>query len=311
MTQRHACDRGLTRRDLIRIGVAGGGAIALADRLGLAAPAKGAKTDVWVFHCEDKTKLMKACLKQIAESGGLGKDVKKLTLKINAAWWRTPAQGANTHPELADAFLKGCKDMGVKEIVMPEHPVDAAKNSFPKSGLLAVAKSNGVPMIDLGADKKRFKEVQIPKAVKLKTAMVGKDFLETDVLINMPVAKHHGGARMTCAMKNWMGAVQDRRFFHRNNLHQCIVDISTLLRPAWTIVDATRVMPDRGPKGPSRNLKTPHKLILCRDQVAVDVYIAKTFFAKESQRIRYLKHAAEIKLGTTDVSQMAIHEVEV
>ena len=311
MAGKRVSDRGVTRRDLLHAGVAGGGAILLADRLAAAGPAVAGKIDLWVFHCEDKKKLMQACLKQIDKSGGFGKDPKKLTLKVNSAWWRTAEQGANTHPELADAFIKGCKERGIKEIVMPENPVDAAKNTFPKSGLLDVAKSNNVPMIDLRSDKSFFKEVEVPRGKSLKQALVGKHFLETDVLVNMPVAKHHGGARMTCALKNWMGAVWDRRFFHRNNLHQCIADINTLIKPAWTIVDATRVMPDRGPKGPSRNLKTPHKLLLCRCQVAVDAYVAKTFLDTGPDKALHLKYAEELKVGTTDLSQVAVHEIEV
>jgi len=281
MTRERTCDPEVTRRDLIRMGLAGGSAMLLAGRLG-AAPeaavgAAAGKTDVWVFHCKDNKKLMQACLKQIADSGGFGKGVKKLTLKINAAWWRTPEQGANTHPELVDTFLKGCRDQGIKEMVMPENPVDSAAKSFPKSGLLAVAKANNVPMIDLRSDEKLFQDVEIPKAKRLKKAQVGKHFLETDALVNMPVAKNHGSARLTMAMKNWMGSVRDRRFFHRNNLSQCIADYSTFIKPTWTIIDATRIMLTRGPKGPSKNMKTPHLLILSRDQVAADAYTSTLF----------------------------------
>ena len=311
MTSKPLCDRTVTRRDLIRMGVAGGGAILLADRIGLGAEAAPGKTDVWVFHGEDKKKLMQACLKQIADSGGFGKDVKKLTLKVNCAWWRTAEQGANTNPVLVDTFLKGCKAQGVKELVMPEHPVDAASKSFPKSGLLDVAKANNVPMIDLRSDEKLFKEVQVPKGKSLKKAEVGKHFLETDALVNMPVAKHHGSARLTMAMKNWMGAVRDRRFFHRNTLTQCIADISSLLKPTWTITDATRIMLDRGPKGPSRNMKKLDLLILSRDQVAADVYTSTLFPGVGPGKVKYLKIAAEMKLGTTDLSKMTIHKIEV
>ena len=310
MAGKQAFDREVTRRGFLGMGVAAGGAVVLADELALAA---GEKTDVWVLHGTVKKKLMDAALKVIADNGGFGKSVKKLTLKINAAWWSTPEQGGNTNPELADTFLKGCRGQGIKQLVMPENPVQPAEKTFPQSGLLAVAKSNGVPMIDLKSDEKLFKEVEIPKGKRLKKVVVAKDFLETDALVNMPVAKHHGGAGLTICMKNWMGAVATdvRRFFHRNDLHQCIADFSTFIKPNWAIVDATRIMLDRGPRGPSKNMKKLDLLIVSKDQVAADIYTATLFPEQTAGRAKHLKIATEMKLGTTDFSQMAIHKIEV
>ena len=41
---------------------------------------------------------------------------------------------------------------------------------------------------------------------------------------------------MTCAMKNLMGIVWDRRYFHKNNLQQCIADSVTIRKPDLNIV---------------------------------------------------------------------------
>jgi uncharacterized protein (DUF362 family) len=167
-------------------------------------------------------------------------------------------------------------------------------------------------MIDLQGDAKQFKEVELPNGRKLKAALVGKDFLETDALVNMPVAKHHGGAELTMAMKNWMGAVKDRQAWHRNDLHQCIADFSTFIKPTWTIIDATRIMLDRGPKGgPGANLKELNLLIVAKDQVAADVYTASLFPGKGPDKVKYLTIAAEMKLGVTDPASFDVHKMEV
>ena len=307
---RSDCDSSckLNRRRFIQGALGGGAALFLPGNVVLGA---GKKTDLWVFHGENKAELMKACLKVIFENGGFGKDVKKLTLKVNAAWVRTPKQGANTHPELVDAFLKGCKQHGIKELVMPEHPCSRAKDSFPKSGLLDAAKANGVKMIDLKANKDMFKEVKISKGKRLKEARVGRHFLETDALVNMPVAKHHSLAYLTCAMKNWMGAVWDRGYWHRNNLHQCIADFSTFIKPTWNVVDATRVMLDRGPQGPTKNMKVPNLLILAKDPVAADAYASMLMPPKMREKMKYIDMARDMKVGTTDIEQMSVHKVEV
>jgi len=308
MSYEHACATGLTRRGFLGAGVVGGGALLLGGRVALAAEGK---TDVWVLHGTDKKKLMDAAVKVIADHGGLGKDVKKLTLKVNAAWYSTPDEGGNTHPELVDAFLKGCKDQGVKDVVLPEHPVQPANKTFPRSGLLAVAKSNSAAMIDMRSDAKLWKDVKLPAAKNLKAAQMPAHVLETGALINMPVAKHHGSAGVTIAMKNWLGSVKDRRFLHRNDLHQCIADLASFLKPTWTIVDATRIMLDRGPKGPTKNMKKPDLLIVSKSQVSADAYAATLFPKATADRAKYIQMAADMKLGETDVSKLAIHKMEV
>jgi uncharacterized protein (DUF362 family) len=297
----------LSRRDFVKTGLAGGAGLILgkyklfADEI---------KPDVWVFHGSDKTKLINSCLEVINKNGGLGKNVKTLALKVNAAWARTPEQGATTHPDLIDAFLKGCKTLGIKNIVLPEHSCHRAKQTFNMSGILKVAKANRASMIDLGSKKKYFIDVNLPEARILKKARVARQFLESDVVINMPVAKHHHGATLTIAMKNWLGAVEDRGFFHRNNLHQCIADLCTLIKPAWTIIDATRIMLDRGPQGPTKNMKYPDLLILSRDQVAADVYTS-TLFVDNPLKVEYIKIAGEMHIGQNDLSKITVHKIEV
>lgn len=304
----HNNNYGITRRDFIKTGAAGGAGLAFMRANSLFAEETSA--DIWVIEGSDNpAKLMEACMKTIGENGGFGKGVNSLALKINAAWARTPEQGANTHPVLVDGFLKGCSDMGIKKVTVPENPCHSAKETFPMSGIQDVVKNNGFDMIDMRANAKRFKKVELPGAKNLKEAKVTSDFLETEAIVNMPVAKHHGMAALTMAMKNWMGAVEDRGFFHRNDLHQCIADICTLIKPTWNIVDATRILLDSGPQGPTKNMKYPNILVLGKDQVAVDVYTSSLFF-DDPFKVRYLEIAKEMNLGVTDRALMRIHKVQ-
>ena len=70
-------------------------------------------------------------------------------------------------------------------------------------------------------------------------------------------------------------------------------------------------MLDRGPKGPTKNMKKLDLLIVSKDQVAADVYTATLFPKETAGRAKHLQIAAEMKLGTTDISQMAVHKIEV
>lgn len=302
--------RSISRRDFIKAGLVSGAAISLAPGIAFADNEK--KTDVWVIHGTDKAKMMAKCLEIISANGGLsskGKEVKNLALKVNSAWARTPEIGANTNPVLVSEFIKLSKASGVKEIVIPENPCDSAKNSFVKSGILEVAKDNGVLMIDLKSHPEDYREVKIPKGKKLTEALVAKQFLDADAVIDMPVAKHHSGAVLSIAMKNWMGAVKDRKSWHWKGLNQCIADFCTFMKPDWAIVDATTIMTTGGPKGPG-NLEHPNKIIMSKDQVAADSY-ATTLFHESAYKVKYLKIAQEMGLGTTEISKMNVHKINV
>lgn len=264
--------------------------------------------DVWVIRGDDKVKLMERCLHIIEANGGFGENIETLALKVNAAWARTPEQGANTHPVLVDTFITGCNASGIKKIVVPEHPCNRASQSFTRSGILDITKKHGVNMIDLKTDQGSFTSVSIPGGKRLRDAEVAAEFLEADAIVNMPVAKHHGGAMLSLGMKNWMGAVKDRHYWHRNNLHQCIADFSSFMRPTWTIIDATRTMMDHGPQGPADELRTPNALIVSRDPIAADAYAA-TLFHDQVDTVPYLRIAREMGLGVTDPAAMKIHEI--
>ena len=307
----------LSRRDFVRLGVIGGTAAAVVATLpagaaesatsatSAALPA-GAKTDVWVFTGTDKKKLIDAALKVIAKNGGFGTGIKRMALKVNAAFPRTPEQGATTHPELIDAFITGAKQAGIKEIVMPEFACSTTVKTFKISGIGAVADKHGVDLMDLSKNRDEFVEVDIPRGKSLTKAKVAKDLIDPKtVVVNMPVAKHHSGARLSIAMKNWMGSIEDRGFWHRNDLHQCIADFASFLNARWTIVDATRIMLDKGPQGPAKNMKQPNQIIVSRDQVAADA-IASLLFVESPAQIGYLKIAGEMGIGVSDPARINV-----
>ncbi len=302
----HSPVSSVTRRDFLRTGAMGTALLATPCSLLAAVP----KADVWVFHGTNNSSLMQACLKVIAANGGFGTSARSLAIKVNAAWARTPEEGANTHPDLVLGLVKGAREFGITSVDVPEHPCNRAEQSFTRSGILDAVKEGGGKMIDMKSSRELFSEVSIPKGQSLTSAKVSKHFLEADAIVNMPVAKHHRGATLTMAMKNWMGAVEDRGFWHRNDLHQCIADFSTFMKPTWTIIDATRIMMDRGPQGPAQTLKTPNLLILSKDQIAADAYAA-TLFHSNPRKVKYLALAEKMGLGVVDRAGMNIHSIEV
>lgn len=262
---------------------------------------------VWIIRGTDPALML---AKGIAEIGGWKQWIKPgatVTIKPNAAWASTPKQGGNTDPRLVEACLQAVTSMGAKRITIPENPCSPAERAFGMSGIGAVAKSAGVKMY---APEKagHFRAVAFPDAKVLKGADVAVDVLDCDCLINMPVAKNHGSTRLTAAMKNWMGSVQDRGHWHRTDLHQCIADFSTFIRPAVNIVDATRILKTKGPRGPGE-LAYPNEIVIGFDAVAVDAYLA-TLFNYDPMEIGFIKHAHDLGVGCGDLSRVELIRLE-
>lgn len=300
------CTNGtVTRRDFLKLSALGAISLALPGKELLGALAEDA-TDVWVFHGTDNYRLMQKAMETVFAGKCIGKQV---ALKVNAAWERTPAQGANTDPVLVDAFLAGVLASGTSSVVLPENPCRPAAKAFPISGILQVVEKHKQKMIDIQSNKNYYKSVTIKDGDRLKKSDVATDFLNADVVVNMPVAKSHGAAKLSMAMKNWMGAVYDRIYWHNNDLYQCIADFASFLKPTWTFIDATRTMMQKGPQGPGP-LKHPHLLIVSKDQVAADAY-ASTLFFKSPDEVKYIRLAKEMGLGQTDIDKMNVHKIEV
>ncbi len=228
---------------------------------------------------------------------------KPATLKPNIAWASTPAQAANTNPVLVEACIRACQQAGANSVVLPENPCSPARNSFEMSGMSAVAKRTGAQLYALESDAD-FVNIPVPRGTVLRQVEVARDVLQTGCLINMPVAKTHGGAGLTLSMKNWLGSVRDRGFFHREGLNECIVDCNTVIRANLIIVDALRIMTTNGPRGPGR-LEAKDQLVFGTDPVAVDAYCA-TLFDREPFDIAHIRLAHERNLGCGDLSRVAV-----
>jgi len=266
------------------------------------------KSTIYVVNGKDVSKMLAAGM---AKMGGWEKFVKKgqkVTLKPNVAWISKPEQGADTDPVLVSECIKACKAAGASEVVIPEKTCNDWKQSFASSGVLDAATRAGGRMYALTEDK-HFRQMDIPNAKVLKQADVAVDVLDTGCLVNIPVAKSHSVATLTLGMKNWMGVVKDRQFWHRNQLHQCVADFCTLVKPALTILDATRIMLTKGPRGPG-DMAYPNQIVFGTDPVAVDAYAA-TLFKKEPFSIGYIKIAHDMGLGCGDLKQVEVVNIQV
>jgi len=73
--------------------------------------------------------------------------------------------------------------------------------------------------------------------------------LAADALINTPVVKHHGLAKLTAGMKNLMGIMGGNRGRVHRELSESLVDLNIAVPSTLTVIDATRILTANGPQG--------------------------------------------------------------
>lgn len=248
----------------------------------------------------------------IAAYGGMQSFVargNRVLVKPNIGWDVSPERGGNTNPELVQRVVEHCYDAGAAEVVVFDHSCDNWRQCYRNSGIEAAVEAAGGKM--LSADSKGYyREVQVPRGRRLKDALVHTALLDADVFLNVPVLKDHSSSTITAGMKNLMGVVWDRWYWHRNDLHQCIADFSSFRRPDLTIVDAYNVMKRNGPRGVSEedvvNMKA---LVLSTDSVAADAAAAK-LYGVDPREVRHILLASEMGLGSMDLKNLNINRIK-
>lgn len=300
----------ISRREFMKrlaaTAVAAAGATFLSRGPAMTAPVSSdAGAEILVVKGKDYRRLINEGLRLMDFPARFLKPGGRVVIKPNAAWSRTPAQAANTNPILVSSLIEACRAAGAGEIVAVENPCDNYRSAFRVNGIEAAAETAGSRLIPL-IENEDFTAVTISRGKVLKSAEVARKILDADLYINFPIAKVHKSAGLTMAMKNHMGAVKDRWFFHKTDLHQCIADISSFLRPDLTILDCTRILTTRGPKGPG-DVKVLDRIIMGTDQIAIDAY-GTTLFGMRPEEIGYLKAAREMGLGVSDLSAIRVRE---
>jgi uncharacterized protein (DUF362 family) len=244
--------------------------------------------------------------------GGMGEFVKPgqtVVVKPNIGWDAAPERAANTNPELIGHIIKRCYEAGAKTVSVFDNTCDEWKKCYSNSGIEEEVNKAGGNIIP-GNSENYYKEVKVPEGKSLTVTKVHELILESDVFINVPVLKSHSSAKLTIAMKNLMGVVWDRRYWHKNDLHQCIADYTTFRKPDLNVVDAFRVMKRNGPRGVStEDVVNIDSMILSRDIVAVDAAAAK-LFGIEPEDVPYIAIADEMGIGTMDLETINIKRIK-
>ncbi len=299
----------MNRRKFMKLAALTGVGLSLPKGLDILAGAAeaAARPDLVVVHGASPEKIVRAAIDAM---GGIRTFISRgdvVVIKPNIAWDRTPEQAGTTNPEVVAAAVKLCFEAGAKKVRVFDRPVNDPRRCYVQSGIAQAAGTLGAN-VDF-VDERKFKDMDI-NGTALKSWPIYTELFEADKVINIPIAKHHGSAKLTMSLKNWMGVMGGRRRQIHQKLDESLVDLTTKIKPTLTILDAVRILTANGPQGGSlADVKKLDTVIVGIDQVAIDSYGA-TLFGMKGSDLGYVRIANERGIGRMDLNNMKIKKLQ-
>ncbi len=301
----------ITRRKFVKTSAALGGATIIGSQIPgiLKAGIPAENPDIVTMSGDN---LMENMHKLLEPMGGIEKYVpsgSSVGVLLNSPWIHP---GTYTHPDVALSVIKLCLEAGAKEIVCfkPVRDDYWSESQYTKSMEKEIEK--------ITYCEERIDAI-IQDGVELKKASIFKGFMDVDVFINIPVAKHHAGTYYSGNLKGLMGVSSSytNRHMHSSDgeytyskheyLAQCIADLNLIRKPDLCIVDATECVQNNGPRGPGETIK-PNLIFAGSDPVALDVYGAN-LIGIDPADVLTCDRAFEIGLGNNDLNGISVIEL--
>jgi uncharacterized protein (DUF362 family) len=268
----------------------------------------GLLNELAIVRGEDPGKMVETALEAL---GGIDKLVKAndvVVVKPNMAWDRLPERAATTNPQVIAKVVELCKKAGAERVMVFDRTCNDARRSYDTSGIAKAAEEAGAD-VDFVLPRK-FRPISIPEGESMKNWPIYEDAVKADVLINIPIAKDHSTSRLTLGLKNMMGVAGGNRGEWHPKIHQRLADFATVTAVDLTIVDAYRILTNRGPaSGTAADVRMEGLLIAGVDPVAVDAYAA-TIFGLQPGDLGFVKEAAAHGLGEMDLSKVKQQKIE-
>ena len=249
----------------------------------------------------------------VASLGGIERFVRSgddVIIKPNICVdYHPPEYAATTNPTVVATLVALCLGAGARRVRVMDTPLGGTPESaYAVSGIKEAVKATGGEMEVMSPVK--FAKTDIPGGQDISEWEVYQDVLKANVLINVPIAKHHSLARLSLGIKNLLGVITNPNQMHRN-LGQRAADLASLVRPTLTVVDAVRILTAHGPTGGSLNdVQQTDTIIASHDFVAADAWAA-TLFDMTGADVAYVQAAADMGLGTLDLDSIKIEEINV
>jgi len=286
--------------------------VARQDVLGRIRRVSPARADLVDLHGNDPGVMLEQGLKAM---GGLGEFIKRgdrVVLKPNFARALPDISGATTSPEVVRKLVQRCFAAGAQEVVCLEHAMDRTPEALRINNAYQAVEGTGARLL-CPWSAEQFVVLDDFSRGKLHRTKVGWQavasvLLTCDALIDVPIFKHHQQTRVSGAVKNLMGCVWRRRAYHQADLHRCIAELCSVLRPTLVVTDVGRILLDKGPAGPGPTKQINH-LLISADPVLADGYACR-FLDIDPRSVSHLVRAGELGAGKLPARDTRIKKME-
>ena len=227
----------------------------------------------------------------------------RVLIKPNLVAGRKPETAVTTRAEVIAAVCRKLRKMGITEIVIADSPggpyTPAALNAiYSVSGLKTLA-SLATLNQNVG-----WKLVSCPEDYENRWFNIIEPVLEADIVINIAKLKTHSMTMLSAGIKNLFGCVpglQKPELHYRHpeleGFSRMLVELSRVVSPAITILDAIDCMEGNGPTGGSvRHLGLT---MAARNLYEQDAY-ASSLIGLAPQNVAMLRCAREMGLYHPD-----------
>jgi uncharacterized protein (DUF362 family) len=222
-----------------------------------------------------------------------------VVIKPNLCCIKGPETGATTDLRVIEAIIRYLQEeFKVSDITVVESDGTQllADMAFKLLGYEDLSKKMNFKLVNLSKDQFVYKEY--PNNVFLKKVKYPETLARANWHISVPKIKIHTLCSFGGVMKNQYGCnPYAKKTIYHNNLHDCLVDATTIFKPNLIVVDGIVGMEGRGPVG-GLPVKM-NTLIFGHDSLAVDHLIGR-IIGQNPDKVKYIKEAKRRGLGTTD-----------
>ncbi len=306
-------NRPFNRRDFLKFQVKGALLLA-AGASGLTIPSRG-MTEPVPDIAVVKGLPAAATRAAVELMGGMKNFVKpgnRVLIKPNMSFPNPPDWATTTNPIVVRELALMCREAGASKVIVADYTLYRPEDCLERSGIPEACRDiEGVSVTSANSGR-LYRETAFKDAVTMPSNGVLGEALRADVLIAAPVAKSHSATGVSLSMKGMMGLVWDRGNMHSMGLSSCIVDMCTVLKAHLTVIDGTRVLTTRGPRGPGKVLKED-TIIVSKDMVAADACTVDSFewYGKKylPRQVQYIREAHERGLGSMDIGKLRVKKL--
>jgi len=251
--------------------------------------------------------LVSATLKAL---GGMSRFVQpgdRVLLKPNMAWDRGPEYAANTNPDVVAALTRMSLNAGASEVKVLDRTCNEARRCYRNSGIAEAAEAAGAEVVHVRDN--RYQELPL-KGKVLDSWPIYRDYLEADKVINIPIAKHHGMAKVSLGLKNLMGVMGGKRGLIHVRFADKMADITQHIMPTLTIIDAYRMLMANGPSGGDLDdVRLERAMIASPCTVSADV-LGLELFGHQISDIQQIETAVDRGLALYDLKNLNVARID-